>query len=77
MQPGVTAHHRPPWQTGVLHQHNERSAGGPDRRFGFKEPQTDAAPHRVRRGENADQLDVHLYVQLPQGEDGNVGGSAK
>lgn len=69
MQPGISAHHSPPWQTRVLHQHNERSAGGPDWCFSFKEPQTDAAPHRVCCGKNADQLDVHLHVQLPQGED--------
>lgn len=69
MQPGISAHYRPPWQVGVLHQHNEGPAGGPDRRFGFQEPQADAAPDWVCCGEDADELDVHLHVQLPQGGD--------
>lgn len=77
MQPGLAAHHRPPWKAGVLHQHHEGPAGGPDRRLGLQEPQADAASHRVGRGEDVDQLDVHLHVQLPQGEGGGGRSSAR
>lgn len=54
MQSGISSDYCPPWKVGVLHQYHERPAGGPDRRVGFQEPQTDAAPDRVRCGEDAD-----------------------
>lgn len=74
MQPGIPADDRPPWEVGILHQHNERPAGGPDWRVGFQEPQTDVASDWVCSGEDADKLDVYLHVQLPQGEDGRAFG---